>query len=115
MYNKEKVKEGLKKIRCIYKELDQFRAFYIYKGTYEGWPWSLTVIETAGEWKYELHSISGVFVDGESTTLSHKEVHDINTDYKKLILAVAVAAYEVVEKYDLWRKSYDFDYPAEKR
>lgn len=115
MYNKEKVKEGLKKIRCIYKEHDQFRYFFIYKGTYEGWTWSLTVIETAGEWKYELHSLTAVFENGESTTLSYKTVFG-NKDgyYDKLTSAIAVAAYEVIEKYDLWRKSYDFDYPAEK-
>lgn len=112
MYNTEKVKEGLKKIRCIYKESDQFRQFYIYKGLYEGWPWSLTVIETAGEWKYELHSLASVFANGENTALSCEEVFACSREYNKLISAIAVAAYEVIEKYDLWRKSYDFDYPA---
>lgn len=112
MYNKEKVKEGLKKIRCIYKEHDQFRYFFIYKGLYIGWPWSLTVIDTAGEWKYELSSLTAVFTDGQCSTLSSEEVYACSNDYEKLISAIAVAAYEVIEKYDLWRKSYDFDYPA---
>lgn len=65
MYNKEKVKEGLKKIRCIYKDSDPNIRFTVYTGTYAGWSWSLVVSD-----------------------------------------------YEVIEKYDLWRKSYDFDYPA---
>ena len=115
MYNKEKVKEGLKKIRCIYKEQDKFRQFCIYKGSYEGWPWSLTVIETAGEWNYELSSLTAVFTDGQCSTLSCEEVYACSDEYENLISAIAVAAYEVIEKYDLWRKSYDFDYPAEKR
>lgn len=116
MYNKEKVKERLKNIRCIYKERDQFRQFYIYKGLYVGFPWSLTVVETAGDWKYELHSLSAVLMNGESTTLFYKTVFDNkNVYYDKLISAIAVAAYEVIEEYDLWRKSYDFDYLAEKR
>lgn len=113
MYNKERVKERLKNIRCIYKERDQFRQFYIYKGLYVGWPWSLTVVKTAGDWRYELLSLSAVLMNGESTTLSYKTVFG-NKDgyYDKLISAIAVAAYEVIEDYDLWRKSYDFDYPA---
>lgn len=112
MYNKEKVKDRLKNIRCIYKERDQFRQFYIYKGLYVGFPWSLTVVETAGDWRFELHSLSAVFMNGESTTLSYKTVFGGTDLHDKLISAIAVAAYEVIEKYDLWRKSYDFDYPA---
>ena len=115
MYNKEKVKEHLKNIRCIYKERDQFRQFYIYKGLYVGWPWSLTVIDTAGEWKFELSSLTAVFTNGQCSTLSSEEVYACSAEYDNLISAIAVAAYEVIEEYDLWRKSYDFDYPAEKR
>lgn len=75
-----------------------------------GWPWSLTVIETAGDWRYELHSLSAVLMNGENTTLSYKTVFgDKDRYYEKLISAIAVAAYEVIEKYDLWRKPYDFD------
>lgn len=112
MYNKEKVKKHLTNIRCIYKERDSFRQFYIYKGLYVGWPWSLTVVETAGDWKFELHSLSATLMNGESTALSYKTVFGGTDLHDELISAIAVAAYEVIEKYDLWCKSYDFDYPA---
>ena len=112
MYNKEKVKEGLKKIRCIYKDADPNFRFTVYTGTYAGWSWSLVVSERMGNWRFGLLSLTCTFFTGASVRLSWSDVLSGTSDYDYLTTAIAVAAYEVIEKYDLWRKSYDFDYPA---
>ena len=115
MYNKEKVKEGLKNVRCVCKDSDQNFRFTVYTGTYTGWSWSLVVSERMGNWKFGLYSLTCTFFTGASMRLSWSDVLSGTGEYNSLVAAIAVAAYEVIEKYDLWRKSYDFDYPAEKR
>lgn len=113
MYNKNEIKAGLKKVRRVFKEMEtqNFR-FYIYKGEYAGWPWSLTITEREGTWRYYTYSVTATFVDGSSAMVLYRDMDA--EEYKDFTAALAVAAHEVIESHKLWADCITYEWPVKK-